>query len=145
MSAAPEAFLDTEILVYALAGDDPAKHAVAADLVAHGFETGCFAVSTQVMLELFVAVTRKIGRPLSHADAAAFLDALGAWPVASMTPGIVQAAVALAARHKVSVWDAAILEAARSLGCAVVYSEDLGDGASYDGIVVRNPFTQPPR
>jgi predicted nucleic acid-binding protein len=143
MSATPEAFLDTNILVYALANDDAAKHAVAADLVARGFETGCFAVSTQVMLELFVTVTRKLATPLSHADASAFLDALASWPVVSMTPGIVQAAVALAARHRVSVWDAAILEAARSLGCGVVYSEDLGDGVSYDGIIVRNPFTRP--
>jgi predicted nucleic acid-binding protein len=143
MSATPEAFLDTNILVYALASDDAAKHAVAADLVARGFATGSFAVSTQVMLELFVTVTRKLATPLSHADASAFLDALAAWPVASMTPGIVQAAIALASRHRVSVWDAAILEAARSLGCSVVYSEDLGDGVSYDGIIVRNPFTRP--
>ncbi|MGV8040238.1 MAG: PIN domain-containing protein [Thermoanaerobaculaceae bacterium] len=139
----PEAFLDTNILVYALADDDAARHAVAAELVSRGFETGRFAVSTQVMLELFVTVTRKLATPLSHADASAFLDALAAWPVVSMTPGIVQAAVAQAARHRLSVWDATILEAARSAGCAVVYSEDLGDGASYDGIVVRNPFTRP--
>lgn len=142
MPAGPEAFLDTNIIVYALAGDDADKHGTAADLVARGFETGCFAVSTQVMLELFVTVTRKLAAPLSHADAAAFLGALAAWPVVSMTPAIVEAAVALAGRHRVSVWDAAVLEAARSAGCAVVYSEDLGDGASYDGIVVCNPFTK---
>lgn len=143
MSAAPEAFIDTNILVYALADDGATKHAVAADLVSRGFEDGCFAVSTQVMIELFVTVTRKLATPLSHADASAFLDALTAWPVVSMTPTIVQAAVAQAGRHRISVWDAAILEAARSAGCTVVYSEDLGDGASYDGIVVHNPFTRP--
>jgi predicted nucleic acid-binding protein len=142
MSAALEGFVDTNILVYALAGDDPAKHAVAAELVARGFETGRFAVSTQVMLELFVTVTRKLATPLSHADATAFLDALSAWPVVSMTPAIVRAAAALTARHKITVWDAAILEAARSVGCTVVYSEDLGHGASYDGIAVRNPFAE---
>ena len=144
MSAAPEAFLDTNVLVYALAADEKEKHRVAADLVARGFERGCFAVSTQVMLELFVTVTRKLAAPLSHADAAAFLDALGAWPVVSMTSGIVQAAVALAGRHSISVRDAAILEAARSVGCPLVYSEDLADGASYEGIVVCSPFTRPP-
>lgn len=143
MTAAPEAFLDTNILVYALTADDPAKHRAAAKLVALGFKTGCFVVSTQVMLELFVTVTRKLAKPMSHADAAAFLDALEAWPVVSTTPGIVHAAVALAERSRISVWDATILEAARSAGCLVVYSEDLSDGASYDGVTVRNPFQHP--
>lgn len=144
MNAAPEAFLDTNVLVYALASGEQEKHRVAASLVARGFEAGCFAVSTQVMLELFVTITRKLSTPLNHADASAFLEALGAWPVVSMTPEIVKAAVGLAGRHRISVWDAAIIEAARSSRSPVVYSEDLGDGTSYNGIVVRNPFTRPP-
>jgi predicted nucleic acid-binding protein len=35
---------------------------------------------------------------------------------------------------------AAILEAARSLGCDLVLSEDLGDGQDYAGVRVENPF-----
>lgn len=100
-------------------------------------------MSTQVMLELYVTVTRKLPAPLNHADACAFLEALGAWAVVSMTPEIVQAAVGLAGRHRISVWDAAMIETARSSRSPVVYSEGLGDGTSYDGIVVRNPFTRP--
>jgi hypothetical protein len=34
----------------------------------------------------------------------------------------------------------AILEAGRSIGCAVVLSEDLSDGGDYAGVVVENPF-----
>ena len=143
MSAVPEAFLDTNVLVYALAAGEEEKHRVAALLVAPGFAEGRFAVSTQVMLDLFVTVTRKLAAPLSHADASAFLDALNAWPVVPMTPEIVQAAVALTGRHRLSLWDAAIIEAARDARCPVVYSEDPGDGTSYDGIVVRNPFARP--
>jgi predicted nucleic acid-binding protein len=45
-------------------------------------------------------------------------------------------------------WDAAILEAGRSLGCEVVLSEDLSHGQEYGGIRVEDPFggvTSPPR
>jgi predicted nucleic acid-binding protein len=43
-------------------------------------------------------------------------------------------------RFRISHWDAAILEAARALGCAVVLSEDLNDGRDYAGVRVENPF-----
>ena len=49
-------------------------------------------------------------------------------------------AVEIADRYGVSYWDAAIVAAARILGCDAVYSEDLNDGQSYDGVVVINPF-----
>jgi predicted nucleic acid-binding protein len=43
--------------------------------------------------------------------------------------------------RSVSYWDAAILEAGRAVGCAVVLSEDLSDGEDYAGVRVENPFT----
>jgi len=36
--------------------------------------------------------------------------------------------------------DAAIIEAARSMSCRLVLSEDFSAGQDYDGIVVENPF-----
>ena len=46
----------------------------------------------------------------------------------------------MANRHGISYWEAAILAAARMLGCDAVYSEDLNDGQSYDSALVINPF-----
>jgi predicted nucleic acid-binding protein len=43
-----------------------------------------------------------------------------------------------------SYWDAAIVAAARLLGCNELLSEDLQDGRSIDGILLRNPFREPP-
>ncbi len=43
-------------------------------------------------------------------------------------------------RFQISYWDAAILEAARALGCEVVLSEDLNHGQDLDGLRVENPF-----
>jgi predicted nucleic acid-binding protein len=52
----------------------------------------------------------------------------------------VLAALATRERYGISYWDAAILEACRSLGCDVVLSEDLNDGQDYGGVRVENPF-----
>jgi predicted nucleic acid-binding protein len=43
-------------------------------------------------------------------------------------------------RFAISYRDAAILEAARALGCEEVLSEDLSHGQDYDGVFVVNPF-----
>ena len=43
-------------------------------------------------------------------------------------------------RFGVSYWDAAIVTAARQMGCQTVYSEDLNHGQIYDGVTVVNPF-----
>jgi predicted nucleic acid-binding protein len=43
-------------------------------------------------------------------------------------------------RYVISYWDAAIIEASRALGCAIVLSEDLSHGQDYDGVTVQNPF-----
>jgi predicted nucleic acid-binding protein len=51
------AFLDTNVLVYAVSLDEPDKQKRAREIVARGFAEGCYAVSTQVLLELYVNVT----------------------------------------------------------------------------------------
>jgi predicted nucleic acid-binding protein len=43
-------------------------------------------------------------------------------------------------RYQISYWDAAVIEAARALGCREILSEDLSDGQDYSGVRVTNPF-----
>jgi predicted nucleic acid-binding protein len=40
----------------------------------------------------------------------------------------------------VAFWDALVVRAAKKAGCAVLYSEDLQHGRTYDGVRVMNPF-----
>jgi len=47
----------------------------------------------------------------------------------------------IAARYKISNWDAAIVAAAIEAGCDTLYSEDFSDGQSYGGVRVENPFS----
>jgi predicted nucleic acid-binding protein len=140
MSAELAAFVDSNVLVYAVSDDEPRKQAMARAIVARGFAEGCFCISTQVMLEVYVNITReaKVGLPLD--EALEYVRAFAEWPVVEMTSGLVLAALGLAQRAKISPWDAAILEAARQAGCKRVLSEDLGHGRSYGGVTVENPF-----
>ncbi|NOZ94280.1 MAG: PIN domain-containing protein [Acidobacteria bacterium] len=140
MSVEIEAFLDTNVLVHAVAIQHRAKHETAARLVRRGFEEGCFAVSTQVLLELYVTVTRKISAPLEDRDALRLVRALRTWRVVAADGQLVEDAAVLAQRFKISLWDAAILEGARRAPCPLVLSEDLAHGQDYAGVRVENPF-----
>ena len=50
------------------------------------------------------------------------------------------AAATTAQACHISYWDAAVVEAARALGCASVLTEDLADGRDYGGVRIENPF-----
>ncbi|HEX2609989.1 MAG TPA: PIN domain-containing protein [Gemmatimonadales bacterium] len=143
MSVELIAFVDSNVLVYAVSHDEPEKQLRARDIVRRGFAEGCFAISTQVLLEVYVNITRKARIGLPAQEAFEYVRAFAEWPVVEMTPDLVMAALGLAQRSQISPWDAAILEAARRAGCKTVLSEDLGKGQVYGGITVENPFTIP--
>ncbi len=60
--------------------------------------------------------------PLTHKQAVKLVESLLRFPVAAITTGLMLAALATRERFGISYWDAAILEAGRSLGCDVVLS-----------------------
>jgi predicted nucleic acid-binding protein len=68
------------------------------------------------------------------------VEAFLRFPVQELTRPLLQASLEARKRYAISYWDAAIVEAARTLGCATVLSEDLNDGQDYDGVTVENPF-----
>jgi predicted nucleic acid-binding protein len=140
MSADLAAFVDSNVLVYAVSNDEPSKQSRAREIVARGFTEGCFAISTQVMLEVYVNITRKAKIGLPPRQAFEDVQAFAEWPIVEMAPELVLSALGLSQRSQISPWDAAILEAARHAGCRRVLSEDLGDGQAYGGITVENPF-----
>jgi predicted nucleic acid-binding protein len=132
-------FIDTNVLLYAISRDpeerDKAERAneilAARDL----------ALSIQVLQEFYVQATR-MSRPdpLTHEQAVELVESFMRFPVITITAELMLAAFATRWRFGMSYWDAAILEASRSLGCDVVLSEDLTDGEDYAGVRVENPF-----
>lgn len=135
-------FVDTNILLYAIskAPEEAGKAAKARAIL----ERTDLALSSQVLQEFYVQATHsRRPDPLSHEHARAFVESFHLrFPVQSITPVLVLAAIDIRQRFQVSFWDAAILEAARLMSCSVVLSEDLGHGQSYGSVTVENPFRE---
>jgi predicted nucleic acid-binding protein len=99
------------------------------------------ALSVQVLQEFYVQATRASrADPITHGQAVRLVESFLGFTVAPITTAVVLAALATCERFHISYWDAAILEACRSIGCDRVLSEDLSDGVDYAGVVVENPF-----
>ena len=132
-------FVDTNVLLYAISRDPRERRK--AERARGILAERDLALSVQVLQEFYVQATRE-GRPdpLTHDQAAKLVESFLRFPVADITTEVMRAAMATRHRFHISYWDAAILEAARSLGCDAVLSEDLSDGQDYGGLRVENPF-----
>ena len=132
-------FVDTNVLLYAVSTDpdETAKAAIARALL----ESTDLALSVQVLQEFYVQATRPTRQHrLSHEQASLLVESWLRFPVQDTTVPIMQAAAAMAQASGISYWDAAVVEAARALGCTTVLTEDLADGRDYAGVHVENPF-----
>ncbi len=132
-------FVDTNVLLYAVSRDPKEQDkATRANGILGARDV---ALSVQVLQEFYVQATRASRPdPLTHEQATGLLESFLRFPVQDITTDLMLAAAATRQRFGLSYWDAAILEAARSLGCEVVLSEDLSDGQDYAGVRVENPF-----
>jgi len=134
-----EYMIDTNVLVYAVDGstDNEPKKKVAVDLLA----SVDFGLSTQVLQEFYVTATRKIRKPLTQANALAYLEKLDVFPIIPVSYRLVLQGVRNSLKYQLSYWDGAILAASEELGAKTLYSEDLNDGQLYGTVRVINPFT----
>ena len=85
-------FLDTNVLVYLFDRDTPGKQQQARRTLT---DVGRSAViSTQVLQEFYVVVTRKLGRPLSVREADAAVSDLAELDVVIVDVALIRAAIA---------------------------------------------------
>jgi predicted nucleic acid-binding protein len=132
-------FIDTNVILYAISSnpDDQSKKRVAYDVLL----APDLAFSAQVLQEFYVQSTRTTRADrLTHRQAVELITGFSRFPIQATTIELVAAALATTERYQISYWDAAIIEAARTLACSEVITEDLNDGQDYGGVVVINPF-----
>jgi predicted nucleic acid-binding protein len=137
-------FVDTSVLVYAHDLDAGERHAVAARLVAELWETRAASISTQVLQELYVNVTRRIPSPLPRAVARHLVRTYSAWPTETVGPAEIQLASEVEERHQLSFWDALIVAAALKAGATRILTEDMGPGRTISEIRIESPFAPCP-
>ncbi len=135
-------FLDTNILIYAHDTNAGSKHSVASKLVSRIWENGNGAVSTQVLQEFYVNVTRKLREPLSRTKARELVTLYAQWFLQEIGLRELESAMAIEQKCKVSFWDALILAAAQSARASSLISEDLNNGQVVGGVRVTNPFVR---
>ncbi len=133
------AFLDTNILLYSISDDptDNKKRKIAIELL----DRDEIGLSIQVFQEFYVQATRQSRtKPLTHAMAAGLIGKWCRFAVQPMTLDVLIAALDIKQRHRLSYWDSAIVAAALALGCREIYTEDMHDGLTIDGLHFINPF-----
>jgi len=133
-------FVDTNVLVYAHDSGAGPKRVRAATLLERLGDERRGLVSSQVLMEFYVAATRKLPRRLDHRTAAAIVRDFGTWPVFLPGVGDILEGARLAQRYRIHFWDGMIVRGAAALGADVIWTEDLNPGQRYEGVVVRNPF-----
>jgi predicted nucleic acid-binding protein len=133
-------FIDTNVLAYAFDAAEPDKQEIARKRLESEQRRSELVVSTQVLQELYVCLTRG-KHPIASADTAerAVGDAT-ALTVVQVDTALVLEAIAESRSKKLSFWDALILRAATVAGCTTLLTEDLNHGQVVDGVRVENPF-----
>ena len=140
MDASPgaKAFFDTNVLVYAFDYRDLAKQERAASLLTE--HAGAIVISGQVLSEFYWTVTRKLPSPLTRDEALTAISLLSRFTVVPIERDLVLTAIELGDTTSIAFWDALIVKAASTSGCARLLTEDLSHGQTVDGIRVEDPF-----
>ncbi|HTE14882.1 MAG TPA: PIN domain-containing protein [Burkholderiales bacterium] len=131
-------FIDSNILVYAEANDEPVKQSTALALLRRLKVTDNGIISTQVLQEYANVALRKMQLDANHVRKQ--LSAHQQFEVVQVTPAIIHGALDLHQTRSLSFYDALIVQTASIAGCDTLYSEDLNAGEVINGVRIVNPF-----
>ncbi len=126
-------FFDTNVLLYAVGGQDPRAERARLLLADGGL------ISVQALNEFTNVARRKLRQPWNEIN-----EKLGAvralCEVRPLTVATHERALDLAERYGYQIYDALQLASALENGCSILYTEDLQNGQQIEGLTIRNPF-----
>lgn len=139
-----ESFLDTNIIAYSFDRSQGRKREASRKLVKAGFDGKIRGfVSNQILAELFVVLTTRVGRPLSIKKAGAivggFTDSTE-WTVADYDHTTVKRTVSDMESTRAPFWDLLIAETMREAGVRRLYTENVKDFAHIPWVDAVNPL-----
>ncbi len=135
-----KAFFDTNILAYEFDESNFEKQRIAVELINKWRPSGHMIISTQVLKELYVVLTKKLRPPLKDELAEEVIRNYSKLEVVILDPSLILEGISIKRRHKISFWDALIVTAARRANCKILFTEDLSHGMRIAGIEIVNPF-----
>ena len=133
-------FLDTNIIVYAYDSSAKNKHEIAKKIMIDLWDSGHGLISTQVLQEFYVSITKKIPKPLEINLAKRIIEDLLYWDVIVNNGEAILEAIEIQRRNKFSFWDSMVVQAALKGGAELLLSEDLESGRVISGVKIENPF-----
>ncbi len=133
-------FVDTNILVYAFDASDNERHTRAERAVAPLLHEDRFRLSTQILQEFYVTMTRKVARPWKAEEALDVLDDLTSWPIVVVDYDLIRESVLLSEESRLSFWDALVVNSAARSGAVTLLTEDMNHGQVIRGVRVSNPL-----
>jgi predicted nucleic acid-binding protein len=138
--SAGSVFVDTNILVYAYDISAGEKHEIAKKEVAALWNSGQGLISTQILQELYVTLTKKVSKPIGPDITKLIIQDLLQWKVVINDGTSILEAIEIQKQHRFGFWDALVVQAAIKGEAGVLLSEDFEPGRSLDGLTIRNPF-----
>jgi predicted nucleic acid-binding protein len=130
--------LDTNLLVYADAADEPVKQRRALDVITRLRADGEAVLSTQVLQEYVNVALRKLRLPPALVrERLAFYRRFELVPASAE---LIAGALDLHMLHSLSFYDALVVQAAAASGCSRLLSEDMQHGAVIASVRIENPF-----
>lgn len=128
-------FLDTNVLIYAVAKGDPRASRAEALLASGGM------VSIQSLNEFVAVARRKLRMPWKEVKELLDLICILCPNPVPISLDTHCGAVAIAEKYGYGIYDALIAAAALEAGCKTLYSEDMQDGQTLNRqLTIRNPF-----
>jgi predicted nucleic acid-binding protein len=127
--------LDTNVLIYSVAKDDPRSE------IAEGLLAAGGVISVQALNEFVATARRKLDMSWEE-----ITEALDAIRILCPSPRAVtiethDAALSIARTYDFHVYDALVVASALAADCETLYTEDLQDGQVIEErLTIRNPF-----
>lgn len=133
-------FVDTNVLTYLFDDSEADKQAAARACLTRESRERELVVSTQVLQELYVSMTK--GRaPIAPPELAEQAVRQAAeYMVVQVDAKLVLSAIETSRQHRLSFWDALIVRAAVEARCDRLLSEDLNHAQRVDTVRIVNPF-----
>lgn len=133
-------FIDTNILVYANDRTEKGKYERAKQILFNGIANEDIAISTQVLSEFYVTVTKKIKVKLPANTAKKEILLLKVIEIVEIDFNLIIQAINISDKNKLTYWDSLIIAAAQEARCNIVYSEDFNPDQTIGSVTIKNPF-----
>lgn len=100
------------------------------------------ALSVQVLKEFVAVARRKLDKRWGEVRRALDIVRVFCPEPVPVTVETHERAMHIAERYRYTIFDSLIIAAALQAGARTLYSEDMRDGQTIDGLTIRNPFSR---